>query len=275
MFPYLRIGPFLLQTTGLALLMGFWIGSTLIEKESRRLRLNAAAISNLLFYGLIAGLIGARLGYVARYLSIYLAYPLSLLSLNPNTLSISDGLLIGCIVAIVYGQRKKLPLRPTLDALVPGLAAFLVALGVAHFLSGDAFGAPSRLPWSIYLWNEYRHPWQIYETLTALAIFLFIRKRPYGLAGEGLNFLLFVALSAFARVLLEPFRGDGAIIAMGFRSGQVISLILLAGSLGLLDILKRSGQRKQGRNGEGYLPFQAQVVSKQDETPQDREQMIP
>jgi len=244
MFPYLRIGPFLLQTPGLALLAGVWIGSSLVEKEARRLSLNAAAIYNLIFYGLVAGIVGARLGYAARYLSVYLANPLSFLSLNTNTLSVSDGLLIGAIVAVFYGQRKKLPLRPTLDALTPGLAAFMVALGVAHFLSGDAFGTPSRLPWSIYLWTEYRHPWQIYETLAALIVFLFIRKRPYGLTGDGLIFLLFVALSAFARVLLEPFRGDSAITAVGFRSTQVISLILLAGSLGLLDYWLRSGQRK-------------------------------
>src|SRR4030067_240163 len=61
------------------------------------------------------------------------------------------------------GPRQRLPLRPTLDALAPGLAAFLVALGVAHFLSGDAFGAPAYrpddqvpLPWAIHLWGEYR-----------------------------------------------------------------------------------------------------------------------
>lgn len=55
-------------------------------------------------------------------------------------------LLIGGIVAVVYGQREKLPLRPTLDALAPGVAAFMVTVGVAHFLSGNAFGTPSRLP---------------------------------------------------------------------------------------------------------------------------------
>ena len=270
MFPYLRLGPFLLQTPGLALLAGLWVGASLVEKEARRLGLNAAAIYNLIFYGLIAGVIGARLGYAARYLNVYLANPLSLFSLNTNTLSVTDGLLIGVIVAFVYGQRKKLPLRPSLDALAPGLAAFMVALGVAHFLSGDAFGTPADLPWSIYLWNAYRHPWQIYETLAALIVFLLIWKRPFGLTGEGLSFLLLVALSAFARVLLEPFRGDSAITAIGFRSAQVISLILLAGSVGLIDRWLRSGQLKRktlevNQNGADAISSRGEIVGKKQE----------
>ncbi len=32
MFPFLRIGPFLIQMSGLALLAGLWVGTTLIEK---------------------------------------------------------------------------------------------------------------------------------------------------------------------------------------------------------------------------------------------------
>jgi hypothetical protein len=80
---------------------------------------------------------------------------------------------------------------------------------------------------------------------------MFIWKRPYGLTGEGLNFLLWAALSAFTRILLEPFWGDSVVTSMGSRSAQVIGLIILAGSLGLLDRWMRSGQRKQEYGGPG------------------------
>ena len=161
MYPYLRLGPFLLQLPLLALLVGVWIGSSMSEKGAARLKLPSAIVSNLIVVGLIAGIVGARLAYAARYLQAYLDNPLSLLALNVNTLAGSDGLLIGLVVAALYGRRKKLLLRPTLDALAPGLATFMVALGVSHLLSGDAFGASADLPWSIYLWNEYRHPSQV------------------------------------------------------------------------------------------------------------------
>lgn len=235
MLPYLRMGPFLLHTSGLTLLLGVWVGTWLAEKEARRLKIKPDLVYNSIVLGLISGLVGARLAYAARFLSAYLNNPLSLFSINPNTLSPSEGLLLGLLVAFIYCQRKGLQLRPTLDAITPGLAAFMVSLGLAHLLSGDAYGAPTNtLPWRIYLWSEYRHPSQVYEILVALGVFSMVLKRPFGDQGWGLNFLLFVSLSAGARVFLEAFRGDSLIWAGGFRAAQVIGLIILASALMLM-----------------------------------------
>ena len=235
MLPFIRLGPFLLQLPGLALLVGVWIGSALAEKEAERLKLNPADVYNVIFYGLVAGLIGARLAYAAQYLSAYLANPLSLFALTPNTLSPNGGLVIGAAIATLSGWRKKMALRRTLDALAPGLAAFMIAFGVAHFLSGDAFGSPTKLPWAIYLWDDYRHPAQVYETIAALAIFGIVRRRPFG-QHEGVTFLLTVALFAGARVFLEAFRGDSIIWIGGFRAAQVIGLLALVASLWLMRV---------------------------------------
>ena len=231
MLPFIRFGPFLLQAPGLAWLAGLWLGSTLAEREAHRLELDPAAVSNLIFIGLVAGLAGARLAYAARYLSAYLANPVSLLALTPATLLPDVGLVVGLGVAAWYGHRRGLPLRPTLDAVAPGVSVFLVAFGLAHLLSGDAFGAPARLPWSIYLWDDYRHPSQIYEMIAAALIFVVAWQRPLGQPGTGLNFLLVVALTAAARVFLEAFRGDSVIWAGGLRAAQVVGLLVLASAL--------------------------------------------
>src|SRR6266498_2360938 len=120
MFPYLRFGPFLLQMPLLALLVGLWIGVSLVERESTRLKLDLSTISNLIFYGLIAGLIGARLGYALEFPALYSSNPLSLLALTPTMLSPSMGLVVGLITFVIFMQRKTLPIHSTLDALVPG-----------------------------------------------------------------------------------------------------------------------------------------------------------
>ncbi len=234
MFPYLSLGPLLLQTPGLALLAGVYIAMALIEKAAMRLKLNQEHVYNTVFWGLVVGIIGARLAYAVRYFSVYLETPLSLFALNPQTLSPLDGALIGVLFAIVYGRRKQLPLRATLDALAPGLAAFMIAVGVSHFLSGDAFGAPTDLPWGIYLWDEVRHPTQVYEIILAIGVFLVVWKQPLGRAGTGLNFLLLVALSSGARLFLEAFRGDSLIWLDGWRAAQIISLGILMLSLMLM-----------------------------------------
>lgn len=229
MLPYLRLGPFLLPMAAFTLLGGLWVGSSLAEKEAARLKLNSADVYNLIYYGLIAGLIGARLAYALRYPSAYLANPLDLVSLLPATLDVNAGLALGLLTMVLFGRYKRLPLRPTLDALAPGLAAFMVAFGLSHLFSGDAFGAPAQLPWSVYLWDEYRHPSQVYETLAALVIFGLAWRWRADVASNGLNFVHVVSLSAAAYIFLEAFRDDSVLWINGFRAVQVVGIIVLGG----------------------------------------------
>lgn len=228
MFPLFRLGPLLIQMPLLALLIGLWIGMALVEHESKRLKLNPSIMSNLVLYSVLAGIIGARLGYALEFPALYASKPLSLLALTPTTLSPSMGFIVGLVTFVIFIQRKGLSLRPTLDALAPGLAFFIVAVGFSHILSGDAYGAPTRVPWAIRLWNEYRHPSQFYETFLAVLIFLIIRERFPKPEGAGLNFLLTGALTAGSRVFLGAFRGDSVFWPAGFREAQVIAIVVMA-----------------------------------------------
>ena len=227
MYPFLRIGSLVIQTSGLALLAGLWVAMNLIEKEALRLKLNSTAIINMIFYGLFGGIVGARLIYAVQHLNTYLSNPLGMFSLNTSALNPSGGLIIGVVITYLFGRRQKLQLRPTLDALASGLAAFMVAVGVANILSGNAYGSPSHLPWAIYLWGEFRHPTQIYEAVAAIMIFIARKTISTESRGTGVNFLQVVALSAGARIFLEAFHGDSLIWLGGFRAAQVIGLTVL------------------------------------------------
>lgn len=234
MFPYLRLGPFLLQMPLFALLVGLWIGLTFIEREAVRLKLNKEKISSLVFYGLIGGIVSARLAYAAQYVSVYISNPFSLLSLNTNTLLPEAGLVFGILIAGIYAYRQKLPFRNSMDALAPGLAFFMIMIGVSHLLSGNAYGAPTRVPWAVYLWSDYRQPTQLYEIFFALVIFTIILPRMVPTNAPGLRFIQFIALSAIAHVFIEAFRGDSAILFDGYRTAQVVGLAILVVCLALL-----------------------------------------
>lgn len=240
MAPYLYLGPLMLQLPGLALLVGIWLALALIRKEAVRSQMSAATLENLVVIGLLTGIIGARLAYAVRFWEVYLHNPWGLFSLNSATLSAFEGYLIGIFAAILYGWRKKLAMKPALDVLAPGGAILMVFMGIAHLLSGEAFGAVAQVPWAIQLWGAARHPSQIYEILAALAIFLIVLRRPFQVKAPGLNFWLWLALSAFARVFLEAFRGDSQLLAGGIRSAQINATAILAIALFVIDAWSRS-----------------------------------
>lgn len=244
MFPYLRLGPFLLQMPLLALLVGFWSGSTFIEREAVRLGLDKEKINSLIGYGLVGGILGARLAYAAKYASVYLANPLGLFSLSTSTLSPLGGFLIGIASVAVYAYRYKLPFRKTLDALTPGLSFFMIALGVSHLLSGNAYGAPTRVPWAMYVWSDYRHPSQLYEIFFALVIFTIILLKTIPAVMPGVRFIHFVGLTATARIFLEGFRGDSIFWLEGYRVAQVMGLAVLLICIVVLQQWERKEQHE-------------------------------
>jgi len=227
MLPFIRLGPFLLQVPELTVVLGIFLGASQAEKEAKKLKLKPELINNLIYYGFFATIIGARLAYALRYVDVYLDDPIALFSFSTTTLSITEGLIIGTLVSIFYRYRQKLPLRPTLDALVPGLAVFMVALALSHFFAGSAYGSPTTVPWAINLWGEQRHPTQVYELIAAIAIFLLVRSNAFSRQTPGMNFLLTVALFATSRILLEAFRGDSFVLPGGFRAAQVAGLLVL------------------------------------------------
>lgn len=234
MMPVLQVGPAAIQLPGLLLLAGVWIGGLLAERRAGRLGLSGEAIDRLILISLLVGLLGARLGYAARFPEVYLERPLSLLALSPYTLAADVGLTAGLIAAWVYGQRRRLPLWTTLDALAPGLAAFAVCLALSHLASGAAFGAVSTVPWAVELWGARRHPTQAYELLGAALILLLLQRVRPGHPFAGFAFGLFVALTAAARLVVEAWRGDSLLWFGTLRAAQLVSLAILLAALVLL-----------------------------------------
>jgi phosphatidylglycerol:prolipoprotein diacylglycerol transferase len=250
MFPILQLGPIAIQLPGLFLLVGLWVAINIIEKEAPRRNLAVTALSNMILLGLVFGVVGARLWYAIRYIDVYLGNPLSLFSLNPSTLASGEGILTGLLAAWIYGQRKGLPLWLTLDTMAPGLAVFMIALGLSHLSSGDAFGAPSSVPWAIELWAELRHPSQIYEIILAVLIFFILWRIRTWDTFPGFAFLSWIAMSAGARLFLEAFRGDSVIILGGIRSAQVVSMVVLLMAMWGLHMLGRN-QEVVERDADG------------------------
>ena len=235
MFPDVQIGPLALQTPGLFILAGIWIGIVLAEKQAKRQKIDANLLNNLILLSLVAGVLGARLTFIAQYPTPFISNPLNAFALNPQMLDTAGGLGTGLIVGLIYGQRKKLRLWEIMDILTPGLAVIMVSIGFSHLASGNAYGMPSILPWALDLWGAQRHPSQVYEILTTFLILSLvlwtIQKDWLSLHIKGTLFWGFVAMSALNHLFLEHFRADSPLIFNRYRLPQIVAWLILAISL--------------------------------------------
>src|SRR5919108_4124377 len=204
------------------LLAALWLGLILAEKRAERHRISKDSLKDIVYYGLFGYILGGRILYALSNFPAFAQSPLSIFSLNLDLFDPVAAFVVAVIVGFAYGSRQKLPLWSTLDALTPLFGTIAIGLSLSHLAAGTAFGSPTELPWGIELWNATRHPSQIYELIAYLIIFSFIWLRKTD-SPRGSSFLLFVGLTAGARLLLEAFRGDSILIFGGIRLAQIIA----------------------------------------------------
>jgi len=104
-------------------------------------------------WGVVGGLVGARLFHVIDRWDLYAANPLQILNLSEGGLAVYGGLLGGFLTGLVYAIRAGLPVWDLADAAAPGMLpwAFIYTnpaalvppewLGVPLAGSGATFGA--------------------------------------------------------------------------------------------------------------------------------------
>jgi phosphatidylglycerol:prolipoprotein diacylglycerol transferase len=244
MLPLLRVFGLTIQTPLLAILVGYMLSLFLTSRIGADHGLDGNALSDAGFYGLIAGVIGARVGYVLQNLQAYMREPLSALMPSTTALLSVAGWVTGVAFAVFYLWRKRMLRWPLLDVLAPGAALFLAGMAAGALLSGDSFGTAAQLPWSIYLWDAWRHPVQGYEFIALLAILALLYVSLQRRLPEGTTVLLLVGLYAFTRVVIDAYRAE-EVMLVGFRVTQLVGVVASAASFLAISVLKQDCKEKE------------------------------
>ncbi len=266
MYPVIHIGPAVIQSPILALIAALWLGAYVAERECKRRQLNAEDVWNVVGIAAVATVIAARLIYVMQNFSAYASDPLQIFSPTPGTLSLGFGAIFGLMAAYAFAhrhlaesdstraasmpmtmrdiQRHGIPPALFFDALAPGALIAMAVFAIGQLLGGDAYGTPSNLPWSVFLWGEWRHPVQLYDALAALIGFIVVWRVSRGRSTRaGFITLLAIAWYSASRVFIDAFRGETTILPGGYRASQVIALVVLLMDLWFLSHFMTKDER--------------------------------
>jgi len=140
MFPTINLGPLSLPAPELILLISFWLGSIISERQAKRFNVDPLILDKVLWITLLAGIIGARLSYVARSPSAFEGNLLAIFSLNPDLLDPAGGLFISAAVGFLYLSKQQISAKSFLDSLSPFLGVMALALSLSNLASGRGFG---------------------------------------------------------------------------------------------------------------------------------------
>ncbi len=225
MFPALNLGPFVLPTSALTLIIGALVVLTLAERIAAYMCLDVEAFSGLVTAALLAGVVGARLTFVFLHWPAYQNNLLGIVWPLNSGFSPIGGLIFGGAALFFYGRYKQLPPGQTLDALAPVLVIGLMFISLADFLGGPGYGTFTTLPWGITQFELKRHPVQLYEILVgavALLTWWGLHKRRE-FAGQ--LFFATTAVYCFGRLFMDTFRAN-AWLDQGWHVLQIICLVI-------------------------------------------------
>ena len=215
------------------------IGSILILKESKRKGLPTEDIENILFYGFLIGIIGARIYYVLFNLNYYLENPIEMLEIWKGGLAIHGAILGTLIFLIIYCRKRKLNLCLLLDVIVVGLIIAQAIGRWGNFFNGEAYGRivtldfleklhlPNFIIEGMYIDGFYREPTFLYESIFSLIGFLVLiglRKISNLKVGQLLG--TYLVWYGIERLIIESFRSDSLMLGP-IKMAQFISLIFI------------------------------------------------
>jgi phosphatidylglycerol:prolipoprotein diacylglycerol transferase len=249
MYPVLfEFGSFEIRSYGIIVALSFLIAVWLGSREAERKRLDPKLVQDFAVYGVLGGIIGARLYFVLFSAPGYfLEHPWEIFAVWSGGIGVIGALIGGFLVAVWFCQRRKISLLRFGDTLAPGMALAQTFGQLACLLNGDSYGRPTDVPWAITYTdprslaplNIPLHPIEIYEMAAYFLVFLMVWKIRKHYSVDGFTFFTYLAGYGAARFLVDFFRGDPAIFAWGIQAAQVFGAAMILASLVGFLMLKR------------------------------------
>lgn len=257
---HLMIGNFSIAFYGMVIALGMVLAFIFIMKEAKRVGYKQDDFMDLFIFGIIFGVIGARIYYVIFSWDDYKNNLLQIFNIRGGGLAIYGGIIGGTITVIVMCHIKKLNFWKCADVIVFGVLIGQICGRWGNFFNREAFGGYTdglfamRIPIDAVnraqdITAEMKanivtvngidciqvHPTFLYESLFNLCVFLFLlwyRKRK---KFDGEIFFLYIGLYGLGRSIIEGLRTDQLLLpGTSIAVSQLLGICLFVGSAAYL-----------------------------------------
>ena len=246
--PFLK-NPVTIRWYGVIIAFGLTLAVLFGGRMAYKWKIDIYKMIDILIYGALGGIIGARLYYVAFEWDYYAVHPGEIFQIWNGGLAIYGGLIAGLLCAFIVCRVEKINIPNLLDLC--GMS-FLIGQGIGrwgNFANQEAFGVNTELPWGMYSEKTRAylaelvssgssiavdpakpvHPTFLYESLWCLlgfVILYIICKKARKFSGQ--IFLCYGIWYGVERTVVEGLRTDSLYIGnTGIRTSQLVSIVLV------------------------------------------------
>ncbi len=208
----------------------------------KRFNINKDALTSIITWAIVGGVIGARLYYIIfNHKNIHTFF--EAINIRNGGIAIYGGLIGGGIAMAVAAKAKKVKLLPLLDLMAGGVIIAQAIGRWGNFFNMEAFGCNTDLPWGMTSLPIKRmlgalqaagmdvnpdlpvHPCFLYESVWCLLGFIFIAAYSKRKKFNGELFAIYILWYSFGRFFIEGLRTDSLMLG-NVRISQILSLLL-------------------------------------------------
>ncbi len=256
--PDIHLGPLTLAWHGIftavGIFAGLWLALRLIQP-----RVSEEDASAVAFWGVVAGIVGARLVHVfdcwtgcGPLPDGYVAHPELIPQIWTGGIAVWGAAIFGVLAGLVVALRRGVPVGYAADAAAPSIGLGFAVGRIGDVINGEHQAIACEAPWGLCV--GYTSPetlgqagpvhlvagYDMALSLVTVAGVLLLRGR--GLP-DGFVFWLWMAAYAAQRFLLGYLRLGDPRYAFALREDQVIGVLVLAAALPMLWRLRPRGGR--------------------------------
>jgi phosphatidylglycerol:prolipoprotein diacylglycerol transferase len=245
-----ELGPFAIRWYGLLIAIAVLLGVTLSQYLAQKRHVNPELLGDLAIWIVVAAIPAARLYYVLFEWEQYAQNPQDIIAIWKGGIAIHGAIIGGTIAALIFARLNRVSFWQLVDLVAPSLILGQAIGRWGNFFNSEAFGAPTDLPWKLYIppmnrplnlmQYDYFHPTFLYESLWNLGVFALLMflffwglRQPRRFKVGTLALVYAIAYSS-GRIWIEALRTDSLMLGP-LRIAQIVSLTEITfGVLGLI-----------------------------------------
>lgn len=255
---------------GMVIGLGILAGILMAMRQAKRTKQNPEDYIDLAIFGVIFGIIGARIYYVAFSWDMYKDNLSSIFQIRQGGLAIYGGVIAAVITVFVFAGKRKLIPGVLLDTACPGLVLGQAIGRWGNFFNREAFGEYTdglfamKLPVDAVRSSDITqlmydhmemadgveyiqvHPTFLYESVWCLFVLLVLLLYSKKQMFQGEVFLVYLAGYGFGRFWIEGIRTDQLLIpGTGWAVSRALAALLTVCSVIMILTIRK---KKSGKN---------------------------
>ena len=220
----------------LFILLGVVVAYIVINKQAKKEKLSSRFMDDIIFYGLLCGILGARIYYVLFNLNYYLNDLSEIYKVWHGGLAIHGGILAGALFVFLYCKRNSISFIKITDIVLPGV---LIAQAIGrwgNFFNQEAYGMmvskellqklliPKFIINGMYIDGNYYLPTFFIESILCLIGFILILILRNKINKTGFVTSFYLIWYGIIRFIIEIFRTD-SLMLFNIKIACLISII--------------------------------------------------